>query len=238
MSAGQKTPFSQTINRFVEKKIENYQETLGQILPCTVVSVSGSIVTVNFEVLSGILTLPQVEMPIAESQYTRLPIQPGDKGICIAASTRLGGISGLGVDESLAPLGLPSNLGGLVFLPISNKKWFSVNGRYLVLYGPDGVEITTEAQDCKITLTSAGVVIDLNGGNLTVNNGNTTMNGNLTVNGLITGTNGFAISGGTGATMNVSGNIATTGTITNNGKAIDSTHTHPDPQGGNTGPPN
>jgi hypothetical protein len=65
------------------------------------------------------------------------------------------------------------------------------------------------------------------------------MNGNLTVNGLITGTNGFAISGGTGGTMSVNGNIATTGTITNNGKNIGSTHEHSGVTtgSGNTGAP-
>ena len=238
MSLAQKIPYAPSINNFVERKVEDFQNTLGQILPCSVVAVNGSIVTVNFEVLNGNLTLPQVSCPIAESQYTRLPIQVGDKGVCIAANTRLGGISGLG--QGLAPLSEPSNLGGLIFMPISNKNWFSVNGQYLVLYGPQGVEITTINQDCKLTLTSSGITIDLNGGNLYVNNGNTTMTGNLTVQGKITGQGGFAISGGTGGTMNVTGNIVSTGTITNNGKNIDSTHTHSGVQtgSGNTGTPN
>ena len=244
MTAAQKTPLASTLNNFTEKKIEDFQQAQGQFLPCSVVAVNGSIVTVNFEVLSGILTLPQVTCPIAESEYTRLPIQVGDKGICIAASTRLGGITGLGL--GLAPLDNPSNLGGLVFMPIGNKNWFSVNGQYLVLYGIDGVEITTKQQDVKLTLNHSGITIDLHGGNLIVNNGNTTMNGNLTVNGLITGTQGFNISNsGTGGTMTITGNInqtgnfANTGSITNNGKNIGSTHEHSGVQSGssNTGAP-
>lgn len=244
MTQAQKTPFASTINNFTEKKIEDFQQTLGQILPCSVVSVDGAMVTVTFEVLSGQLTLPQVTCPIAEPEYIRLPIQPGDKGICMAASTRLGGVSGLGL--GLAPLSSPSNLGGLVFMPIGNKNWFSVNGQYLVMYGIDGVEITTKDLDVKLTLNHSGITIDLNGGNLIVNNGNTTMNGNLTVNGLITGTNGFHITGGTGATMQLTGDISqvgnysNTGTITNNGKNVGSTHTHSgvQPGSGNTGAPN
>lgn len=244
MSLAQKVPFAVSLNNTVERKIENNQQNLGQFLPCTVTKVEGSIVTVNFEVLSGQLTLPPVTCAIAESEYVRLPIQVGDKGICMAADTRLGGVTGLG--QGLAPLSTPSNLGGLVFVPVGNKNWFSVNGQYLVMYGIDGVEISTKAQDCKITLTHAGVTINLNGGNLLVQNGNTTMTGNLTVQGLITGQNGFAISGGTGGTMNVTGNInqtgnfANTGTITNNGKNIGSTHTHSgvQPGSGNTGAPN
>ena len=244
MSLEQKVPFAVSLNNAMDRKIEDNNQNLGQILPCTVTAVNGANVTVNFEVLSGALTLPPVTCPIAEPEYVRLPVQVGDKGVCMAASTRLGGVSGLG--QGLAPLSNPSNLGSLIFVPIGNKNWFSVNGQYLVLYGIDGVDISTRDQDVHITLNHSGVTINLNGGNLLVENGNTTMTGNLTVQGLITGQNGFAISGGTGGTMNVTGNInqtgnfANTGTIQNNGKNIGSTHTHSgvQPGAGNTGAPN
>ena len=244
MSLEQKVPFAVSLNNAMDRKIEDNNQNLGQILPCTVTAVNGAIVTVNFEVLSGALTLPPVTCPIAEPEYVRLPVQVGDKGVCMAASTRLGGVSGLG--QGLAPLSNPSNLGSLIFVPIGNKNWFSVNGQYLVLYGIDGVDISTRDQDVHITLNHSGVTINLNGGNLLVENGNTTMTGNLTVQGLITGQNGLAISGGTGGTMNVTGNInqtgnfANTGTIQNNGKNIGSTHTHSgvQPGAGNTGAPN
>ena len=243
MSLEQKVPFAVSFNNAVERKIEDNNQSLGQILPCTVTAVNGAIVTVNFEVLSGQLTLPPVTCPIAESEYVRLPVQVGDKGVCMAASTRLGGVSGLG--QGVAPLSHPSNLGGLIFVPIGNKNWFSVNGQYLVMYGIDGVDISTRDQDVHITLNHSGVTINLNGGNLLVENGNTTMTGNLTVQGLITGQNGFSISGGTSGTMNVTGNInqtgnfQNTGTIQNNGKNIGSTHTHSgvQPGSGNTGAP-
>ena len=71
------------------------------------------------------------------------------------------------------------------------------------------------------------------------------MNGNLTVNGLITGTSGFHINGGTGATMQITGDISqtgnysNTGNLTNNGKDVGSTHKHSGVQSGasNTGNP-
>jgi uncharacterized protein involved in type VI secretion and phage assembly len=57
----------------------------------------------------------------------------------------------------------------------------------------------------------------------------------------LTGNGGIAISGdnGTGNASTVSGNFATTGTITNNGKSIGSTHTHSGVTtgGGTTGAP-
>lgn len=230
MSQAQKTPLAVGLNNFTQKKIEDYQQTLGQILPCHVVAVDGAIVTVAFDVLAGNLTIPQVTCPIAEPEYIRIPVQVGDKGVCMSADTRLGGVTGLG--QGLAPLSTAGNLGGLFFVPLGNKNWFSVNGQYLFMYGPDGVEITTSNVDCYLKLSSNGIHINLNGGNLYIENGNNTMTGNLTVQGRITGQGGFYISGGTGATMQITGdiqqtgNFSNTGNLTNNGKNVGSTHVH------------
>jgi hypothetical protein len=242
----QKIPFAQSINYFTDRKINDALQSYGQSFPCYVTAVNGSIVTVKFDVTvpEGI-TLPEVTCPIAGSEYIRYPIQPGCKGYCIPANVSLRNASGLGAGGAPPDLSEPGNLTALVFFPFGNTNFFTVNGQYLVMYGETGVEITTKNQDCKLTLTASGITIDLNGGNLIVNNGNTTMNGNLTVNGLITGTNGFAISGGTGGTMNITGNInqtgnfQNTGTLTNNGKAVGSTHTHGGVQtgSGTTGTP-
>jgi hypothetical protein len=210
MTISQKVPFSNTINRFSKNKIENQLQNLGQALPCSVVSVSGAIVTVTFEVnVPEGITLPQVTCPIAESQYTRLPIQPGDKGVVMGANARLGGISGLGL--GLADLVNPTNLGGLIFVPIGNKNWFNVDGKYLFMYGVNGVELTTINQDCTLILNSSGISINLNGGTLNISNGSVIINGN----------------------------IQTTGTLTNNGVNISSTHEHSGVQtgSGNTGTP-
>jgi hypothetical protein len=56
----------------------------------------------------------------------------------------------------------------------------------------------------------------------------------------MTGQGGMAVSGdnGSGAASTVTGNLATTGSITNNGKSIGSTHVHTNGNGGaNTGAP-
>lgn len=185
MSIAQKIPLATSLNLFTEKKIEDFADTLGKILPCSVKSVDGNFVTVDFEILAGNLTLPPVTMPIAQSQYIRLPIQVGDKGICLAADTRLGGITGeISTTADIpAPLDLPSNLGGLVFLPIGNKGWFTVDGNYLFLYGPHGVEITVPDQSVKLVLNSSGITIT---GNVTIN-GDVNTTGSLTNNGKLVG---------------------------------------------------
>jgi len=80
---------------------------------------------------------------------------------------------------------------------------------------------------------------------MVINDAGVTITGNLLVHGTITGDNGFHITGGTGATMQITGDIqqtgnyTSTGTLTNNGKAVGSTHTHGGVQtgSGTTGTP-
>jgi phage gp45-like len=66
------------------------------------------------------------------------------------------------------------------------------------------------------------------------------MNNTVLVKQTITGQGGMAVSGdnGSGNTSTITGNLNTTGTITNNGKTIGSTHVHSNGNGGaNTGAP-
>ena len=252
MSDAQKRPLSRTLNEFVSQSISTANNLQGQILPCRVVQVSGAIVTVNFEIESGNQTFPPVTCPIAESTYVRLPVQVGDYGIVISANTRLGGISGLGTGK--APLSGPSNLGGMVFVPIGNKNWSAVDPNAVNINAPNGAVIRDTGNNATITVTPSTITIvrgssqiTINDAGITINNPNTgvTINGNLTVNGLISGTAGFNITGGTGATMTINGNInqtgnySNTGSLTNNGKAVGSTHVHGGVQtgSGDTGVP-
>lgn len=237
MSFEQKSPLAKSLNDFAEQKINDAMQLVGKNLPCSVTEVQGSIVTVKFELYNIPFTLPPITIPVFGPEYIRYPIQVGDKGFCVAPDASLRSMSGLGT--GIADLTQPASLSSLVFFPIGNKNWFSVNGQYLVMYGPDGVILSTSNMDCMLTLTHDGITINLNGGNLVINSGDTTMNGNLTVNGLITGTEGFNISGGD-TTAQVTGNVDITGTLTNNGKLVGSTHTHSGVQtgSGNTGAPN
>lgn len=107
----------------------------GKSLPCSVVSVSGSIVTIKFEVQTG-YTLPNVQVPVATSAYERVPVQVGDKGAAIAVDAYLGAISGLG--QGIASLTQRGNLTTLFFQPLGSASWSSVDGTLYVLQGPNG----------------------------------------------------------------------------------------------------
>lgn len=156
MSNAQKTPLGRSLNQFTERKIVDALQVTGRALPCSVVSVAGSIITVQFEV-SGPFTLPHVEVPLFGPEYIRYPIKAGDMGVVFAADARLGGVSGLG--GGVADLTQPSNLGSLVFFPIGNATWGSVDPNSVTIYGPNGVVLRDTGSATTMTLTPAGISV-------------------------------------------------------------------------------
>jgi len=148
----QKTPLSRTMPLFVEKLVRQAIDKLGKALPAVVQSVSGSIVTVNFQVTG--VTLPTVKMPMAGPEYIRYPIQVGCKGVCFPADVYIGGMSGLGT--GVAGTTQRGNLSTLVFFPIGNQNWTpSPAPNKVVIYGPSGVQLqdTNAASTLKVTPT-------------------------------------------------------------------------------------
>jgi len=216
MSSAQKTPFAVSLSNYLETKLEQNNEGFGWQLPCIVRAVNGSMVTVAFEVdTGGELTFPEVTCPIAQSKYVRLPVQVNDFGMCISANARLGGVTGLG--KGLAPLGLPFNLGALVYVPIGNTNWESVDPNAVNINAPNGVVIRDTENNCTITLLPTGVTVAIGSTSLIVDGTGVIVNGKFTVN----------------------GNVETTGTLKNNGVSVGSTHKHSGIQTGtsNTGNP-
>ena len=127
------------------RALEAIQEGNGWSLPCVVTAVTGSIVTVTFEV-AGPWTLPPLTLPRAESQWVRTPTQVGDFGITVPVDTFIGGVSGLGAGVANMTVDY-GNLSRLVFLPIGavgfgaipdpNKAWVN---------GPAGTVVSDTAQ--------------------------------------------------------------------------------------------
>jgi len=151
-----RTPLAPALNAFAEKAINDAFQLTGKGLPCSVVSVSGSIVTVKFEVNSQ-FTLPDVTVPLFGPEYIRYPIQIGDKGAVVPFDAYLGGMSGLG--GGVADLTQRANLSTLVFLPIGNKLWTSVDPNAVTIYGPNGVVLRDNRSNSIITLTPTSITV-------------------------------------------------------------------------------
>ncbi len=169
-----------SLNRFAEAKVAQAIEQTGRALPCVVQAVNGSLVTVAFEV-SGPAALQPVTMPIAMSQWARVPVQVGDVGVTVPADTFLGGISGQG-SGTADPTKDYGNLTTLIFMPIAATSFpTSPNANTFWGNGPAGARIGDSANgfyvDCdvaaatvtlycgatKITLSSSGVAIAASG---------------------------------------------------------------------------
>lgn len=161
-------PYARAISEGIEELAARQMQMLGKGLPCSVVSVSGAIVTVKFEV-RGWAQLPTVTMPLAGAEYIRYPIKAGDKGVCLSADTTIGNVSGLGA-ASPAELRMTGNLTGLVFFPIGNKTWSAVDPNALTLYAPNGVVVRNTGDNSRMVLTPNGVVVSGND-TITLNSG-------------------------------------------------------------------
>lgn len=154
MSDHLKTPLAPALNSFADKSINDAIQRTGRGLPCSVVSVAGSIITVKFEVNSA-FTLPNVTIPLFGPTYVRYPIQPGDKGAVIPFDAYLGGMSGLG--GGVADLSQRANLSTLVFLPFANTAWSAVDPNSVNVNGPNGVVLRDANTQCTFVLTPTAI---------------------------------------------------------------------------------
>jgi len=192
-----KKPFGQSLNLTAAKRALDAVQQTGRALPCVVETVvSSGIVTVSFQVNSG-FTLQNVTMPIIGSEYVRLPIQVGDKGVTFPADTLLGGLSGLGA--GLPNLVQPANLTGLAFMWLGSSAWSVTDDPgAVVIYGPNGVVIRDKGKNCVLTVSPVGATITGDSGDLAVS-------GNLSAGNGITG----SFTTPTGQTVTVQNGIVT-----------------------------
>lgn len=146
------------LSKLAVNRARNEIQSTGQALPCSVVAVNGSIVTVKFEVNAKPWTLPQITIPKAESPWVRSPTQVGDKGLTMPADAYLGGMSGLG--GGVATMAKPGNLSALVFVPISNKNSPPIDPTAAQIEGPNGViSRTTTGTTSEVVTSATGTTI-------------------------------------------------------------------------------
>ncbi len=158
----------QSINRNAIRRASEAIQSTGRALPCRVTAVSGSIVTVEFEVDSTPWTLPPVTIPKAESTWMRMPTQVGDTGMTLPADVYLGGVSGLG--GGTASMAQVANLSALVFVPISIKSSPPTDQNAAQISGPNGVILeTTTGTASSMVLNSSGIVLTFGTTTVTIN---------------------------------------------------------------------
>lgn len=156
MSTAQKLNLNKSLNNFAQNKIEDAAQVAGRPLPAVVVAQSGKMVTVSVSINSG-FTIPELTVPIFGPEYVRYPMQAGDKGMLLNMGIYVGGMSGQG--GGVADLTVPQNLSALVYLPISNTEWASVDPNVVTVYGPEGVTIRDKDSNTTFLLTPEAITI-------------------------------------------------------------------------------
>lgn len=149
----QKTPLSRTLTALAKSQAQDNTAKIGLRLPGHVTAVSGAIVTVSFD--AGI-PVQQMSMAVATSKYCRVPIQPGDEGFATTADAYLGAVTGLG--GGAANLTQRGNLAALVWVPLGNTGWASVDPTATHLESANG-EFTVDVSNTGIKMAYNGTVL-------------------------------------------------------------------------------
>lgn len=223
---GAKLWLQNSLNQVAIRRATDAIRRLGMALPCRVVAVSGSIVTVSFEVTST-LTLPEITIPKAEGQWVRSPTQVGDLGMTVAADAYLGGVSGLG--GGTADMTRPANLSALVWVPVAAKGFPAApNLDAVYVNGPAGVVAQDTGGTNVLTLDDAGTLTITSKTKIVLNAPVIQLNGEIAQGGY---------NGGSG-TVTIQGPVTVVNDLTANGISLDS-HVHGGVQSGGsdtTGP--
>lgn len=163
-----KLSVQKSANQLAINRARQAIENTGRALPCRVVKVSGSIVTVAFEVQNSPQSLPNITIPKAESPWLRMPTQAGDKGVTMPSDAYLGGVSGLG--GGTATMTRRGNLSALVFVPVSNSGAGPIDPDAAQVQGPNGViSRTTQGITSQVVTDQTGTTITYGDVSFTVN---------------------------------------------------------------------
>lgn len=171
-----KVPFNVSLNQFGQQLSYDYSKWIGQALPCHVVAREGAIVTVAFDVQpqAGI-TIPQTKIPILESQYVKLPIKIGDRGVTLPVMASIASAAGLG-GEAAPFLNSTFNLSSLVFVPIGNSGWSNPDGTATIVTSQDGSSVVT-VKDSGITMAKGSSTISITSSGIQINGSSVKING-------------------------------------------------------------
>lgn len=171
-----KTWLQSSLNRLAQLRVAERIDTEGRAFPCRVKAINGALVTVAFEMDAAPYTLPDVEIPKAESPYFRMPTQIGDRGITLPGSVYLGHIAGLG--GTLPKLSHVTTDADLVFVPVSNANSPPSNQNAAIVEGPEGAIIqTTAGTASSITTNQTGTTLTFGSNTIKIDSSGITLKG-------------------------------------------------------------
>jgi hypothetical protein len=176
-----KIPIGRSLNQFAAHKIAEASQLSGKTLPAVVESYDGKqTVVVSFQVSSG-FTLPNVKCQVAMSDYIRLPLKKGDRGIVLPCDTLISALTGNAPGS--AKLTIPANLSALTFLPISCAAFSQEDPEKVVIVCEKGGTIKTSDGQYQADVSPDKVELTAPGARVKVSSGRVDLDGELFING-------------------------------------------------------
>lgn len=174
-----------------------------------------------------------VQFPSGGNCSLTFPVAPGDECLVVFASRCIDSWWQSGGVQEQAEVRMHDLSDGFVLLGFRSKP------RALANVSTSATQLRSEDGSTYIemnpTLQKVNIVAP---GGFHVEAPLSTFSADVTITGLLTFVGGMVGSAVSGAAATISGVINFIGQMFSNGKRVDDTHTHSDPQGGNTGPVN
>ncbi len=176
------------------------------------------------------------------------PIQPGDECLvvfasrCIDAWWQSGGVQeqaeprAHSLADGFALVGVRSQPRALSNVSTTSAQLRSDDGATFIDLNPAAGTLKLVAPT-SIELAAPSIIVNAATA-MTVNSPQSGFSGNVVVQGLLSFLGGMTGSVVSGVASVITGAVEFIGSITSNGRTIDSSHTHPNGDGGNTGPVN
>lgn len=170
----------------------------------------------------------------------------GTKVVCVfdKGNINSGLVIGEIVDNNSKMTGIESYPNGYGFID-EGGTYFKVVPNISAELHHKGTTVNINSSGAVTINAASNISVTINGncnmsvsGNVSSNANSWTHTGPVVLNDSLEVKGGMNVTGGSGNSMTIQGNVNVVGSIANNGKNIGNTHTHPDAQGGNTGPVN
>lgn len=182
MASFRKIPQAPALRKATYNLAGHITDHTPRTVPASLLSVKGRIATVQIEANSE-TPLPQLTVPLIESEYIRTPLQTGCKGLLIGTSINVDFLAQLNTQRPDIT-DRTGTLTSAAFIPLASATWQELDRDTLNLYGVTGVEMTDRLNgNTSVTLTEECATVKQGDATIVLAGGKVSITGDLIING-------------------------------------------------------